>query len=475
MLNISHNSVAENLKEYKIHSLGTLSTPRNGRVLARWLVSIIILLFFCMFLPWQQNVRGTGSVTAFTPAGRPQLVESAIPGRIVQWRVREGQFVHRGDTLLVLQEVKDDYFDPEIELRLDEQLAAKQENIKATGNQIVSTGRQIEALRQGLTYSLQKARNKVRQGRLKVFSDSADLVNETRQYDIAAAQYKRFEELFEQQGLISRTDLENRGAKLQQQRAKLVAQENKLLTSRNELLNALIELNSLEAEYSDKINKAEADRASKEAYLAEANKEYSALRNKAANVEVRRNNYYLLAPQDGFVVRALAAGLGETIKEGEAVVTIQPDNPDKAVELYMRAMDVPLIAIGRKVRIEFEGWPALQFSGWPSVSVGTFAGRVAVIDYVNSADGTYRILVTPDIENSQEWPQQLRLGSGAYGWVMLDDVPIWFEVWRQLNGFPPSLKRQVPPAISDPGKEKEKAKTEEGKEKPLKFKSSVNK
>jgi hypothetical protein len=64
-----------------------------------------------------------------------------------------------------------------------------------------------------------------------------------------------------------------------------------------------------------------------------------------------------------------------------------------------------------------------------------------VIDYVDSKEGKYRILVTPD-ESQEEWPSRVRQGSGVRGWVMLDDVPVWFEVWRQLNGFPPSLQSQ---------------------------------
>ena len=155
-------------------------------------------------------------------------------------------------------------------------------------------------------------------------------------------------------------------------------------------------------------------------------------------MQIRNEQYQVIAPQDGYVVRALQAGLGETIKEGEAVVTIMPSESDIAVEMYVRAMDVPLLSQGREVRIEFDGWPALQFSGWPSASVGTFGGRVQVIDYVNSKGGEFRILVTPD-EKDEPWPKQLRQGSGIKGWVMLDDVPVWYELWRQLNGFPPSL------------------------------------
>ncbi|RYY09608.1 MAG: HlyD family efflux transporter periplasmic adaptor subunit, partial [Cytophagaceae bacterium] len=138
------------------------------------------------------------------------------------------------------------------------------------------------------------------------------------------------------------------------------------------------------------------------------------------------------------------AGIGETIKEGESIATLQPEAPLLAAEMYVRAMDVPLIQRGRTVRLQFDGWPAIQFSGWPSAAVGTFGGVVTVIDVVSSTGGKYRLLVRPAQPQTgdQPWPKQLRLGSGVRGWVILDSVPVWYEIWRQLNGFPPTLKEE---------------------------------
>ncbi len=441
MLDISNHSVADKLKKYKLYSIETLSSKRTGRVLARWIGSIALLMLVILFLPWQQNITGYGKMTALDPGERPQTVQSAIPGRIMDWRVKEGQFVHKGDTLLVLAEIKDDYFDPELLLRTREQIEAKKNGIAATQNQIQFTDKQLAALRDGLRLKLQQSRNKLAQSRLKVISDSADLANEKVQYEIAQKQFSRFEELYTKTGQISLTELEIRRQRLQAGYAKLISAQNKLDIARADFINARVELGSVEAEYGDKINKAETELNAKVSYMAEATAELAKLRNKYANLEVRVSNYHLLAPQDGFVVRALKAGIGETIKEGEAVVTIQPDLNTIAAEIYVRPMDVPLLSRGRKVRLQFDGWPSIQISGWPSVSVGTFGGEVKVIDFVNSIDGNFRVLITPD-KSDEAWPTQLRLGSGVYGWVMLDDVPIWFEIWRQLNGFPPSLYKQ---------------------------------
>ena len=188
-------------------------------------------------------------------------------------------------------------------------------------------------------------------------------------------------------------------------------------------------------EYLDKINKSESELNNTLAELYDAQGSLAKLRNEFSNMTIRNDQYQVIAPQDGIVVKALKAGIGETIKEGEAVCSIMPETNDMAVAMYVKAMDVPLISKKRKVRIQFDGWPALQFSGWPNVSVGTFGGLVEVIDYVNSKPGEFRILVIPDPADDP-WPRQLRMGSGTKGWVMLNDVPVWFEIWRQLNGFP---------------------------------------
>jgi adhesin transport system membrane fusion protein len=444
MLNLSNNRVEREVRQHlPLNSLNTLQTPRTSRLLMRWLLGILLVLFVVLFLPWQQNIRGSGTLTALTPQDRPQTVQNIIAGRIERWAVREGQYVRRNDTILVISEIKDEYFDPNLPERLAEQLTAKDESIVGYQQKIVALDETITALENALRFSLEKARNKVTQARAKVVSDSTDLINERVQFDIAQQRFGRYEQGY-RDGLFSLTEFETRRLNFQGAQNKVVAAENKLAISRQELVNARIELSSVQAEYEKEIAKARSDRSSAVSSLATGEYERSQLANKIGNVNVRRSQYVLRAPQDGFVVQALKAGIGETIKEGESVVTLQPGQPRKAVELFVRPMDVPLIEPGREVRLQFDGWPALQFSGWPSVSVGTFSGRVAVIDMVNATPGgLYRILVTPNIDaDDPDWPQQLRVGSGVYGWVMLNDVPVWYEVWRQLNGFPPSLPNQ---------------------------------
>ncbi|WP_020595703.1 HlyD family secretion protein [Spirosoma panaciterrae] len=443
MLNISNQRVNEELlTKYPLKTLHALPQSDGGRKLGRWMLFFMVIGILVMFLPWQQNINGEGTITALTPQDRPQTVQNAIAGRIERWAVKDGDYVKKGDTLLVISDIKDEYFDPNLPLRLDEQLAAKQGSLQATDAKIKALDGQIAALQAGITVKLEAARNKVRQGEYKVSADEADLVAIRKNYQIALDRLARYEKGYTN-GLFSLTDLESRRLKVQEDNAKVISQENKLAVSRQELVNAKLELGTLRADFQEKLAKAQSDRSSAVSYLADINGEIAKLQNKMTSVDVRRGLYIVRAPQAGYVVRPAKAGIGETIKEGEPIATLQPANPQLAVELFVRAMDVPLIQRGRTVRLQFDGWPAIQFSGWPSVSVGTFGGRVAVIDAVSSVGGKYRLLVQPIQEKGDlPWPTQLRVGSGVYGWVMLDDVPVWYELWRQLNGFPASLKEE---------------------------------
>ncbi len=454
MIDPTKTLLQEEATTYGLESMDVLQSPRAGRVLARWVGGIGIFLFLVLFLPWQQNITATGEVTALSPQNRPQTIQSAIPGRIDRWYVQEGDYVSKGDTILKLTEIKDKFFDPEMLLRMEEQLNAKASSLDSKQEKAAALRRQIAALRDNLSLKLKQTKNKVRQMELKVVSDSMDYVAEQNNFAIAKNQFERQQTLYDE-GLKSLTELQEKEQKLQQTRAKLTATENKFLATQNELINAQIELNAVEADYMEKISKAQSDLNTTLADLFDGQGGLSKLQNEYTNMSIRSDQYEIIAPQDGYVVRALKSGIGETIKEGEGVVTVMPENPDKAVQLYVRPMDVPLLSVGRPVRLEFDGWPALQFSGWPSVAVGTFGGVVEVIDYVETAtkEGKYRILVVPDPEdNDGDWPDQLRLGSGANGFVMLDEVPLWYELWRLYNGFPPSLQSE--PGSGSPYKAK---------------------
>jgi hypothetical protein len=146
---------------------------------------------------------------------------------------------------------------------------------------------------------------------------------------------------------------------------------------------------------------------------------------------------YITAPQNGYINKTIKGGIGETFKEGEKLLGIMPADYELAVETFVRPIDLPLLHIDEKVRVQFDGWPAIVFSGWPNVSYGTYGAKVVAIETFISDNGKFRVLLAPDPED-HDWPTVIRIGSGARTFALLEDVPIWFELWRQLNGFPPN-------------------------------------
>ncbi len=427
----------DKLSETHLYSLRTLKTPGIGRMVAKVLMVLTLLFILFLFLPWQQNIRGKGKLTALSPKNRPQMIQSAIAGRITQWHIAEGDFVNKGDTLLSITEIKDKYFDPNLISRMEEQLDAKKNSQEAKENKTIALRNQITALRKALVAKNSQAKNKLNQASLKLEADSLEFVAEQVNYQNATSIFDRNKNRYEA-GNITLTKFQEIESKLQMSAAKVLKAENEWLQRKADLANAELELTSIEADYADKVSKAQSNLNETISSLNETKAQIAKMENELSNVRIRRENYQIIAPQSGYVVKAIKVGIGETIKEGDAVATILPESDDKAVEMYVKAMDIPLIESGEKVRVQFDGWPALQFSGWPNVSVGTFGGIVANVDRVQSNNGMFRILVKPDPDD-EEWPEQLRLGSGIKGWVMLNNVSIWYEIWRQMNGFPPMI------------------------------------
>jgi multidrug resistance efflux pump len=437
MLNISHNKIEHRIDRKWLTSLHEVEAKTSGRVFLKIISVLLLLGLIIMFIPWTQNIRARGEVTTLRPDQRPQTIHSVIAGRIEKWFVREGDFVHKGDTILFISEVKDDYFDPQLLGRTQEQLTAKEMSVKSYMEKIRALDNQIDALVETSQLKLEQARNKLKQANLKVTSDSIDFKAAQINYQIAIEQYERLNKLY-QDGLKSLTDVENRNLKMQEAQAKMISAENKLLTSQNEVINAKVELTSIQAQYRDDISKAESEKYTAMSNMYDAEAVVTKLQNQFMNYSVRTGMYYITAPQDGYVTETLQSGLGETIKEGAQIVSIMPAQYDLAVSLYVRPIDLPLVEKGQHIRIQFDGWPAIIFSGWPNTSYGTYGGEVFAIDNFISPNGKYRILAMPDPDDAP-WPEALRVGAGATNMLLLKDVPIWYELWRQINGFPPDF------------------------------------
>lgn len=435
MLNISEkNPITEKIEQFS--SVKNLGYRPHYKILNKIILVVSIIAVIILFLPWTQNISGSGAVTTLKPNQRPQTIQSAIAGRIEKWYIQEGDYVKKGDTILFISEIKEDYFDPNLVQNTKNQVDAKIKAGQSYGGKVTSLSTQINAIDNERILKLQQAQNKIRQSILKVKSDSMDLEAVKTQIKIANTQFNRSVTL-NKEGLKPLTDVEEKRLKLQEVEAKIITQENKLLAGKNELINTKIEINRISAEYAEKSSKAHSDQFTALSSQYDTEAQVNKLQNQYINYQIRNGMYYIKAPQDGYVNRAIQSGIGETIKEGTQIVSIMPSKYDIAVETYVAPTDLPLVHKGEKVRIWFDGWPTIVFSGWPNMSYGTFGGKIVAIENFISPNGKFRVLIAPD-KKEAAWPTQISIGSGAQTLALLDNVPIWFELWRTLNGFPPN-------------------------------------
>ena len=435
MLNISNNNLNEKIPLTDFESGKMVFNKYYYKILNKFLLVFAIIVVIILFLPWTQNISGQGQVTTLKPNQRPQTIQSQIPGRIEEWFVKEGDYVNKGDTILRISEVKSEYFDSRLVERTGDQINAKSSSVAAYGGKVEALNRQVVALQQERKLKLQQAENKLLQSHLKVKSDSIDFEAAKTNLKIASRQYDRTVTL-QEEGLKAVKDVEEKRLKQQESQAKLISQENKFLSSINEVINAEVEIGRTRAEYADKISKSQSDMYTAQSSQFDAEAQVTKLENDYTNYKMRNDLLFVKAPQNGYINKALRGGIGVTFKEGEELVGIMPSQFEFAVETYVRPIDLPLLHIGEKVRVQFDGWPAIVFSGWPNVSYGTYGAEVVAIENFISDNGRYRVLLAPDTTD-HEWPIAIRVGSGARTIALLNDVPIWFEMWRQLNSFPP--------------------------------------
>ena len=292
--------------------------------------------------------------------------------------------------------------------------------------------------------------NKILQNNLKVVSDSMAIIQSENDLKVARRQLESMKAMYDK-GLESLTKLEERRLKLVDVETKLIKAINALEISRNEQRNARIELNLTRNEFANKLAKTDSERFSTLSDQYDAQASVQKLRIERSNYALRSGFYYIVAPQDGYIVKAMKPGIGEIVKEGDPIVSIMPSAAELAVEMYVKPIDIPLLETGRGVRFMFDGWPAFFFSGWPGLSLGTYAGHVVAIDRNISPNGKFRVLVAP-VKGDVEWPHALRMGGGAKGIALLNNVPVWYELWRMLNGFPPDMYQSMDTDKNDKSK-----------------------
>ena len=434
-MNFIDTNIEDRINDSAIKSFANIYRIHKKSKVKYWALGILVLLFAVLFLPWTQNISARGDVTTLRQEQRPQQLNTIIPGKVAKWFVKEGDYVKEGDTIMQLTEIKDDYFDPNLLSRTKEQLTAKEMSIENYKGKAGTADVQMAALEQARALKISQIENKIRQQRMKVQADSMDMIAANNDFNIASKQFARQKNMHDS-GLVSLTQLEQRNVSYQNAVAKKTSAEIKFINAKQELGIIQLELNGIVQDYNEKISKASGDKFQSLSQIASGEADIAKLQNQYMNYDIRSKLYYITAPQSGQVVKAKKAGIGEIVKDGEMIVEIVPDNIQYAVEIFVRPVDLPLLDKGQKVRFMFDGFPAIVFSGWPKASSGTFGGVVTAIENSVSDNGKFRVLVSEDPKD-RKWPPELKMGTGASGFALLKDVPVWYELWRNINGFPP--------------------------------------
>lgn len=460
--------------EALLPSLRLARSSRFARRVGRAL-TLMLAFGFAMVLiaPWQQSISGNGNVIAFDPLERPQTIEAPIKGRIVEWgeKIYENAHVKKGELIARIEDV-----DPNLMMRLEEQLVASESQVTAEQRLLAANERNLEAAKTivtsyedqvrayesvkqqvvaGAEAAIEAAKNKVDAELQQLQEHQASLAE-------ARFDFERQKQLYEED-IVAQNKFQAAQRKYQEAQAKVRKTEAYVEAARNELVgkqrdrDAKEQKAQVDIDYANAtLRKARADVAKSESEIAKAesglNKSQKVLSEMQTKVS-RQQSQVIEAPFDGFLTEIAPNQGSQMIKEGDPLCTIVPDTIDRAVQVWVSGNDAPLVIPGREVRLQFEGWPAVQFAGWPSVAVGTFGGEVISVDATDDKikKGKYRILVRPN-PNDEPWPDDryLRQGVRANAWVLLEVVPLWYELWRNLNGFPP--------VVAQEGADKEKSK-----------------
>jgi len=399
-------------------ALSLAGAARYTRLFSRLLVIAFAMLALAMlFLPWRQFVSGTGRVIAFNPLDRRINVEAQVSGRVKHMHVLEGQRVKKGE---LIAEIQDN--DPNLLNNLKAQREAIESRRDFALGRVESLTAQITQQELAKAQAIDGAEQRVAGAKIAA---ETSLLN-----------YNRTKDLFEK---------------------KLESQRNfELATLSRD--STIAELKSAEAALKRTSNDFDATIASTHASKGTALSEVATAERDLSVIDVQINQnlrQIVDAPRDGIVLQ-VAATDGTYLRPGSLICVIIPETDSRYVEIWVDGNDMPLIHArkddqpGSPVRIAFEGWPAVQVIGWPQLAIGTFGGEVVFVDATDDGLGKFRIVVGPmdDIVNRGDgkgsvtvgWPDKdrwLRQGARANAWVMLDQVPLWFEIWRQINGFPP--------------------------------------
>lgn len=453
----------------------SLSLARAARIVRKLgrilLIAMFIIVLSMLFAPWQQSIRGEGAIIAFDPFERPQPVQAPVKGRIAERGegIQENTYVEKGQLLFRIEDQDPKYLsrleqqeinsraELEIaEMRLEQALEFRNNNLRI----VTVTTEELEAMELARNELVEAYDRFVNQAENKLGAEKSKLIASEAKLSQMEADYKRKNALFEE-GIESELKQQESEQKYLDALAKVDISKQEVENARNGLAGKKNERESKRQEWQAKINKVQSllEKAKSEVNKAEIdinktkeeiNQKRSKLIDQERKVAVQLTQE-VRAPRDGYVMNLQVFDTSSIVKPGDQLCRIVPKTEHPAVQVWVSGNDAPLIAPGRHVRLQFEGWPAVQFSGWPSVAVGTFGGTVELVDATDDGMGKFRVVILPD-EEDQAWPEYpfLRQGVRANAWILLDQVPLGYEVWRRMNGFPQSLQTKENKAPKPP-------------------------
>jgi multidrug efflux pump subunit AcrA (membrane-fusion protein) len=446
---LSEISIDDLATSSKLQSWEAVQIPERLKFSSRLAIKLVILfLLIIAFVPWTQTITVTGQLSAYSPYERPQDIEAQITGRIQKWHVFEGVRVKQGDLIVELEDYDPNFMAPDLLSFLDQRKKALEQTRKAALSRADQLDKRIKEMQNLVKAAVPGAQARVGEADNKVLEAFQKI--EAAKIAVATAELnvERHKQLAEE-GLVSQRELEvtiqaalASKADLQGARANLKAaeQSTKALGFGRAQIRAEVLQRLLDAEAARDASVGEAAKAADQ--LADVSLRMS-------NATQRRSASKILAPIDGTVVKMAQAGAGETVRQGDKIVRVSPNSLDKAIEMTADGIDAPLLNVGRKVKILFYGIPAIPLPAWPEVMAGTYTGVIKVIDQIDDGKGNFRFWVVPDPED-RAWPEQshVRQGTKVMGWVILNRVPLWYELWRRFNLFPPDYQER-PPSLID--------------------------
>ncbi|MCX7407214.1 MAG: HlyD family efflux transporter periplasmic adaptor subunit [Planctomycetales bacterium] len=420
-----------------------------ARRIARVLLFVLILSLIAMFAaPWQQTAAGKGQVVAFDSNQRHQDVDAPISGRIVNWQptLIEGAMVKEGERLFDIEVI-----DTDIRTQMGLQLAATQRKLEADRTIVNAYFENVQAFKDVKEQVILAGGEFIKVAEQKFKAEEEGLKGALAAAEQSEKDRVRRKELLDQK-VGSQFDWERAVRQADEANAKVEQARSYVKAAANELVGKKAELVAKTREAQAKIDSSTAVYEKSKGDFAATEKEIADI-----NAKLTMQKQPVLAPQDGYIFKLKVSQGGQIVSQGSSLLELVPSSPDRAVAIKVDGNDAPLVSSKdsagrpRKVRLQFEGWPAVQFSGWPSAAVGTFGGIVSVVDSTDDGQGKFRVLILPDPDEAP-WPNEmiLRQGVRANGWVLLNEVPLGWEVWRQMNGFPPVV------AMDEPKKDGEK-------------------